>query len=171
MSNATRISLLTPSEIGQAAQELRQLLCKPSALSLDDANYLRVRWGRVPKVVGRHLLPTFDLLWEAMHRTGLGDVPPGTDNPTNTVQAFEALDEVIRWAEKKVTAQDKPPRSGKRGRPSDTDPKADKRVADAWGTGCYRTYEACGQALGMTRRQVKLAIDRHRKTGKRSRRT
>jgi hypothetical protein len=49
------------------------------------------------------------------------------------------------------------------GRASDTDRKADNRIADAWKTGQYKTYAECGQALGMTRRQVKTAVDRHRK--------
>jgi hypothetical protein len=61
---------------------------------------------------------------------------------------------------------------GRRGRKPDTDPKDDKRVADAWSTGEYRTYEQCGSALGRTKKQVKDAIDRHRhrKTGKNRRR-
>jgi hypothetical protein len=59
-----------------------------------------------------------------------------------------------------------------RGRKPDTDPKADKRVADAWATGEHKTYEDCGRALKMTRKQVKDAIDRHRHRtrGKRRRR-
>jgi hypothetical protein len=62
---------------------------------------------------------------------------------------------------------------GKRGRKSDTDPKADQRVADAWRTRQYRTYSECGRALGITCKQVKEAIDRcrHRAPGKRHRRT
>jgi len=61
----------------------------------------------------------------------------------------------------------------RRGRKSDTDPKADKRVADAWGTRQYPTYEDCGRELGMTAKEVKAAIDRHRRrsAGKRRRRT
>jgi len=55
----------------------------------------------------------------------------------------------------------------RRGRTPDTDPKEDKRIADAWKTGRYRTYEACGREFGMTGenigRRVKLAVDRHRK--------
>jgi hypothetical protein len=62
-------------------------------------------------------------------------------------------------------------RRGKRGRKPDTDPEADQRVADAWGTGQYKTYEQCGNALEMTKEQVKNAIDRHRhrSAGKRRR--
>jgi hypothetical protein len=51
----------------------------------------------------------------------------------------------------------------RRGRKTDTDPTADRRVADAWQTGSYKDYEECGQALGMSGREVKLAIDRDRK--------
>jgi hypothetical protein len=51
----------------------------------------------------------------------------------------------------------------RRGRKPDTDPTADKRVADAWQTRQYRNYEECGQALRMTKKQVKAALDRHRK--------
>jgi len=50
-----------------------------------------------------------------------------------------------------------------RGRKSDTDPKADKRVADAMRVGHYRTYAECAKALGMTPREVERAIDRDRK--------
>jgi hypothetical protein len=51
----------------------------------------------------------------------------------------------------------------RRGRKPDTDPKADKRVADAWGTGNFKTHEECGRALELTKKQVKDALDRHRK--------
>jgi hypothetical protein len=59
----------------------------------------------------------------------------------------------------------RPHQKGKRGRgrKPDTNPTADKRVADAWATGQYKTYERCGIALGMTKKQVKDALDRHRK--------
>jgi hypothetical protein len=62
--------------------------------------------------------------------------------------------------------------NAKRGRKPDTDPMVDKRVADAWGTGRYKTYEECGNALGMTKKDVKRAIDRdrHRPSGKHRRR-
>jgi hypothetical protein len=59
----------------------------------------------------------------------------------------------------------------RRGRPY-TDPKVDKRVVDAWATGQYKTYEECGNALGMNKNAVKNAIDRdrHRRSGKPRRR-
>jgi hypothetical protein len=51
------------------------------------------------------------------------------------------------------------------GRPSDTSAKEDRRIAEAWETGRYASYEALAQALGKTKREVSLAIDRvrHRK--------
>ena len=45
----------------------------------------------------------------------------------------------------------------KRGRRVDTDIDADKRVADAWQTGRYKTYEDLGRKLKMTKHQVKSA--------------
>jgi hypothetical protein len=56
----------------------------------------------------------------------------------------------------------KPAVKAKRGRRADTDPKADKKVADAWATGHYRTYEDLGRKLKTTKHQVKTALDRHR---------
>jgi hypothetical protein len=56
----------------------------------------------------------------------------------------------------------------RRGRKVDTDAKADKRIADAWETRSYKTYEECGTALGKPTKQVKDAIDRNRKRRKAS---
>jgi hypothetical protein len=50
-----------------------------------------------------------------------------------------------------------------RGRKHDTDPKADKRIFDAWQSGSHQTYAELAGTLGMREREVKLAIDRHRK--------
>jgi hypothetical protein len=55
----------------------------------------------------------------------------------------------------------------RRGRPSDTDPQADAKIAEAWDTGHYQTYERLGQETGMSGRDVELAIDRHRKRQRR----
>jgi len=49
------------------------------------------------------------------------------------------------------------------GRPSDTDKKKDRRIADAWRSSLYATYEELANKLNMTRRDVELAIDRERK--------
>lgn len=54
-----------------------------------------------------------------------------------------------------------------RGRRVDSDPKDDERISNAWNTGNYRTYDELARALDATGeikgRDVKLAIDRHRK--------
>ncbi len=44
-----------------------------------------------------------------------------------------------------------------------TDPKADKMLSEAWDTGQYKTHVDLAIAKGTTAREVKLAIDRHRK--------
>lgn len=51
----------------------------------------------------------------------------------------------------------------RRGRPQDTDPKADARVFDAWQTGNYKKFADLARELKIERRDVKLAIDRERK--------
>ncbi len=56
----------------------------------------------------------------------------------------------------------------KRGRPSDTDPKKDKRLYDAWQTGHYNTFSDLAREKRMEKRDVKLAIDRHRHRLKRT---
>jgi hypothetical protein len=55
-------------------------------------------------------------------------------------------------------------RSQRRGRKPDPsiDPKADKRIADAWTTGAYRKYADLARELGIEQREVSLAIERHR---------
>jgi hypothetical protein len=53
---------------------------------------------------------------------------------------------------------------GGRGRPIDTDPKADRRIVEAWarGRGQYKSLEDLAHGLGTTKPEVKKAIDRHR---------
>jgi hypothetical protein len=50
-----------------------------------------------------------------------------------------------------------------RGRKPDTDPKADKRVWDAWESGEHEDLTALGNAFHMTKLEVRRALDRHRK--------
>lgn len=54
----------------------------------------------------------------------------------------------------------------KRGRPADTDPARDARWSDAWGSGRYKTYADCAREFSTTGRDLKLALDRHRKRTK-----
>ena len=51
----------------------------------------------------------------------------------------------------------------KPGRPIDTDRKEDKGIFDLWKTGQYNTHADLGRELGISKRKVFLAIDRHRK--------
>lgn len=48
------------------------------------------------------------------------------------------------------------------GRKQETDPKQDRRIAEAWQTGRYARYEDLAKEEKTTKREVKLAIDRHR---------
>ncbi len=51
----------------------------------------------------------------------------------------------------------------KRGRKPDTDPKEDKRIAEAWATGQYRTFADLERELELDKGEGKRAVDRHRK--------
>jgi len=49
-----------------------------------------------------------------------------------------------------------------RGRPSDTDHDADRRIYEAWETDQYKTYEDLAREKGVKRRVILLALQRHR---------
>jgi hypothetical protein len=54
-------------------------------------------------------------------------------------------------------------RRGKRiGRPPDTDPMRDRRIAEAWKTNRHETLEDLALAFNMTKPEAKRALDRHR---------
>jgi hypothetical protein len=53
-------------------------------------------------------------------------------------------------------------RRKRRGRPSDTDHKADQCIYDAWQTKQYKTYDALAQERRITKYKVELALGRHR---------
>jgi hypothetical protein len=55
----------------------------------------------------------------------------------------------------------------KRGRPVDTDPKADQRVFDAWNTNQYKDFADLGREFHMGRKAAEDAVGRHRKRLKR----
>ena len=58
---------------------------------------------------------------------------------------------------------DRDKKKSKRGRPIDTDLKADKRIFDAWQSGHFKTYAALAAELYTNKREVELVIDRHRR--------
>ncbi len=51
----------------------------------------------------------------------------------------------------------------RRGRPADTDPRADNRIAEAWQSGRHATHDGLAAALGTTKTAIRQALDRHRK--------
>jgi hypothetical protein len=53
--------------------------------------------------------------------------------------------------------------SKRRGRKSNSDPKADKRIWDAWKTRAHKTHEQLAVTLGISTPDAKHALDRHRK--------
>jgi hypothetical protein len=86
------------------------------------------------------------------------------------LRAFEAVALALEMVADECTTPDARSETPKQrpvrragGRPSDTDPREDQRIAEAWRTRQYATYEALASAIGKTKRDVKLAIDRHRK--------
>jgi hypothetical protein len=66
------------------------------------------------------------------------------------------------------TPPKKPRRPG--GRPSDTDPKDDRRIAEAWQSKRYITVAELATCLGKPLQEVRKALDRHRKRAGKSRR-
>lgn len=51
----------------------------------------------------------------------------------------------------------------KPGRPADTNPTEDRRIYDAWKTGRLKTYAELAAELRLPERDVRLALDRHKK--------
>lgn len=54
-----------------------------------------------------------------------------------------------------------------KGRPVDTDPKEDEKLFNAWDMGNYYKYSDLARELGIGKKQVARAIDRHRQRVKR----
>lgn len=55
------------------------------------------------------------------------------------------------------------PKKPTQGRPKESDPAADRKIAEAWATKRYKDYAELAAALRKTRAEVRGAIDRHRK--------
>jgi hypothetical protein len=56
----------------------------------------------------------------------------------------------------------------RRGRPRDTNPKADEKIWDAWSTGEHKTYGDLARLQGTSAAEVARAIDRHRRRRERA---
>jgi hypothetical protein len=103
-------------------------------------------------------------LSEYQRRTKAGQVvEPKGPAPASQEQAslLEPASPVIRPP--RVVAAS---RKSNRGRKPDTDAKADRRIAEAWDSGHYPTYEDLANELGMDKRDIERALDRHRKRSK-----
>lgn len=72
---------------------------------------------------------------------------------------------LYRAIQDKEARENKSPKEGKRrrGRPRDTDPKADQKICDAWKTGEHKTYADLARLLGTTEAEVARAVDRQRR--------
>jgi hypothetical protein len=98
--------------------------------------------GGGPVPYDRLLIRSTDALWTWWHT-------PLEDRPDEPAQSDPGL------------------RRRERGRPVDTDRRADQRIYDAWGSCQYRKYHDLAHELHMDPRDVKKAIDRHRKRTRR----
>ena len=90
-------------------------------------------------------------------------------NDASAVSKWSAI--VLLDALRKLKPAAPSPALAKRcaGRPVETDPARDRRLFEAWHTGSYRTFEQLARAMNLTDRQVRLAIDRHKKRLRRAR--
>lgn len=61
--------------------------------------------------------------------------------------------------------ENKSPKGAKRrrGRPRDTDPKADQKIWNAWQTGEHKTYDDLARLLRTSEAEIARAVDRHRR--------
>lgn len=122
----------------------------------------------------QHLAPKLD----AMSKTDLAErlkTAIGEKWPASKSSAPSAATDETKQNSAGITTGDAKEngKTQRRGRPADTDPKADQRIYDAWQTGRYKDYSELAATLStsdtpMTRRGVEAAIDRHRKRLKRS---
>jgi tetratricopeptide (TPR) repeat protein len=79
-------------------------------------------------------------------------------------EKFEVVrDEVSGWEPWTNSSSPTIEQRRKRGRPRDTDEDEDRRISEAWETGSYRTYDELAQAKKIPEREVRRALDRHRK--------
>jgi hypothetical protein len=96
------------------------------------------------------------------------------DFPKYSAEASRHLCNLLNFLRSQPNASgDEKPRANKkpgkgeskreRGRPRDTNLKADNRIFDAWQTNRYRTYAELAKELGLPEAEVRTAIDRQRK--------
>jgi hypothetical protein len=56
-----------------------------------------------------------------------------------------------------------PAQKSRRGRVPDTDPKADEQIFNSWQSRAYKKHSDLATALNITLKEVRRALDRHRK--------
>lgn len=94
--------------------------------------------------------------------SALGDVIDDLGSAAKTPQADSPGVKEQRPHVTTTSPTEPKPKPKRRGREPDTDPKADKRIAEAWGTGRHKTYADLAHELGRPPLDVRRAIDRHR---------
>jgi hypothetical protein len=104
-----------------------------------------------------------DVIW--------GNLPLLRDTGTmHTVHDLSSFGQLFLM-ECKAEGEASKPRKRRGRKPDPTiDPKKDKRIAEAWETEHYSKYADLARELGISEREVRLAIDRHQKREKRKRR-
>jgi hypothetical protein len=159
-------------QVGRAIEraDLRHMLLEPSRPGFWDARNASGQWARAILQQSHDPEPeTVRKLFNGVHRLEhlrnhfrrfLQDAL-AEQATLGTIYAGAVGQAELSGNERDPDENQKP--KGKRGRKPDTDPKMDSRVADAWQTGQYRTYAECGREFRMNKKQVKQAIDRHRK--------
>ena len=141
-------------------------------------------WARIP---GSPLRPSKDkMAWYGHTSITLASFPqarirlkPIADRFPDQPHWFSVIDDIVQaslyatdillLAKKPSEEADQRPRKGDRKprkprtRKKRSDPKSDKRIAEAYRTGRHRTEAQCAKVLGITEMEVHQARDRHRK--------
>jgi hypothetical protein len=147
--------------------------CPPSLRKLTPAAWLELAANRLEKPVKQwlddnegELRTEMVLLKETAGQQPIGE-QPGAPRDKGGAGQGEAIgadgDQAGNGQGEGTGTGRKENKKAERGRPVDTDPKADKRIFDAWKTGQFKTYAALAREMKKRERDVELAIDRHRK--------
>jgi hypothetical protein len=156
-------------------QEIREL-AKRFSYSPADAIILpcgRHRWARMLHWLGWEgvVMPITRLVWNGIDSKVL---EPSLDADLRVTSFADNLflrsALAIKWIVDDLSNGDEQRRSAKIecrpkkriGRTPDTDPEKDRRVAEAWRAGHFRTYADLDSALQLDRGSAKKAVDRHR---------
>jgi hypothetical protein len=177
-------SASTPSELRETCQELRRLLA-PDNGDRDTTTFrapdlIRELWTAMRRM-GGEVPPSPDLLLRFNSRGDQAKLFAALlKGQLHTVlhpeEVLRAVDDVAAWCVRRGAGLGTEGREGGgrpkgksgRGRPSDTDSEADKRISDAWDSGAHKTEADLARELRIPEREVSLARERHRKRLKRA---